>query len=219
MSGRRLKQVAVVAALVLASLAASHELIYLFAHGAGVEYVRAMQEGGHDRYWSSFVLIVAGVTLALSIVAVGQIRRLTRQASLVRAGRLRVEDRGFGLLARLVGRLWLVVAAGTSFAFFFQENLETVTAGHPLPGPAVVSGDHAIALPVMAVVSLLVALVAGLVRWGRHVLLARLRRSLAPARRRAPRTVRPGFLARPAFPDTVQCHGLRAPPLVQPSSA
>lgn len=196
----------------MACLAASHELIYLIAHGIGVEYVRAMQEGGHDRYWTSFVLTVAAVAAALALITFSQIRRLRHQASLVRAGRLSVDDRGYGLLARLIARLWLLVAAGTVVAFLGQENLETITAGHPLPGIDVISGEHAVALPVMVVTSLLVACVAALVRWGRHLLLARLRRSLGPARRPATRTLRPPFIPVPPAAVGVHSHGLRAPP-------
>ncbi len=217
MTARRLRQFAVVATLVLASLAASHELIYLLAHGPGAEYARAMQEGGHDRYWTTFILTVAVVSLGLVAVALRQIRRLSRQASMIRTGRLSVDDRGLGLLARLTARLWLLVGPATSVAFIVQENLETTTAGHPLPGMGVVSGEHAVALPVIAFASLLVALIGALVRWGRHVLLARLRRSLWPVRRRAPRTLRPSSISRPTSASTVRSHGLRAPPPLVPS--
>lgn len=212
MSGRPLRQISVLATLVLASLAASHEVIYLLAHGVGAGYARAMQEGGHDRYWTTFVLTVAGVTVALAIVAVGQLRRLVGQAFLVRGGRLSVDDRNFALFARLTARLWLPVAAGTAMLFIVQENLETATAARQLPGLDVVSGEHALALPVIALVSLLVALVGALVRWGRHVLLARLRRSLAPVRHRAQRIRRPSSITRPASSIAVHSHGLRAPP-------
>lgn len=202
--------------MVMASLAASHELIYLLAHGAGAEYARAMREGGHDRYWTSFVLIVAGISLVLAVVAVRQLRRLHQQASLVRAGRLDVDDRGLGLFARQAVRLWLLVSANTFVAFLAQENFETVTASHPLPGLDVVGGEHAVALPVIAFVSLAVALVGALVRWGRHVLLARLHRSAGPVRRRAPRTLRPASISRPRSSSAVRSHGLRAPPPLVP---
>jgi hypothetical protein len=211
-SGPHIRQIAAVATLVMASLAVSHELIYLLAHGTGAEYSRAMQEGGHDRYWSSFVLTVAAVTLVLAVTAVCQIRRLMRQAFLVQAGRLCVDDRGFGLFARLTARLWLTLAAGTSVVFVMQENLETVAAANPLPALGVVSGEHAVALPVIAFVSLMVALVGALVRWGRHVLLSRLNSPRVPVRPRAPRAARAPSLARPASVAAVHSHGLRAPP-------
>ena len=204
----------VLATLVMASLAASHELIYLLAHGAGAEYDRAMREGGHGRYWTGFVLTVAGITLVLALIVVRQLRRLHRQTSLVRTGRLRVDDDGLGLFARQATRLWLLVSAGTSLAFMAQENLETLAAGHPLPGLDVVSGEHAVALPVVAFVSSLVALVGALVRWRRQVLLARLHRSTDPVQRRAPRTLRPSSISRPSSVSVVRSHGLRAPPSV-----
>jgi hypothetical protein len=218
-SGPPLRQIAVVATLVLASLAVSHELIYLLAHGVGAEYARAVQEGGHDRYWTTFVLTVAVVCLVLAIVAVRQLSRLARQASLVRTGRLSVDDRGFSLLARLTARLWLLVAPGTSIAFLAQENVETITSTHALPGLVVVTGEHALALPVIALVSLLVALVGALVRCGRHMLLARLLRSLASIPRRVPRTLPPTSISRPPSTVAVQSHRLRAPPSALPSFA
>lgn len=200
------------ATLVMAALAASHELIYLLAYGTGAEYARAMREGGHDRYWTSFILTIIGISLLLAVIAGRQLRRLHRQTSMVRAGRLQVHDGGFGLLARQATRLWLLVSAGTVLAFLSQENLETVAAGHELPGLDVVTGEHAVAIPIIAFMSLLVALVGALVGWGRHVLLARLRGSLHPVRRRAPRTMRPSSVRVPASTRAVRWHGLRAPP-------
>lgn len=219
MTGSRSHQAVVVASLVMASLAVGHELIYLFAHGAGADYARAMQEGGHDRYWTSFLLTVFGVSLVLSIIACRQILRLQRQASLARAGRLSIDDGDLGFLSRLTRRLFLFVSAGTTLAFFAQENLETLAAGHPLPGLDVISGEHAIALPVVAVVSLLVALVGALFQWGRHVLVARLRRSAEPVRQHAPRVSRPAATTVPSSVTDVRSHGLRAPPTLAPSSA
>ena len=212
-SSRRLRQVAVLAILIMASLAASHEVIYLLAHGAGEEYARAMQEGGHDRYWSSFVLTVGAVTTVLIVTAMRQIRRLHRQTRLVQTGRMTVDDRSLGLLARLIVRLGLLVWAGTSIAFLVQENLETVSAGQSLPGLAIVNGERWMAMPVIAALSCFVALVGALVRWGRHVLLGRLRRAPASVRR-APRSLRPRSIARPASPSGVRSHGLRAPPAI-----
>lgn len=215
-SGRRLGRIAVLATLVMAALAASHQLIYLLAHGTGAEYARAMREGGHDRYWTSFVLTVAMVTVVLGVVAVRQLRRLQRQTSLVRAGQLNVDDRGVGLFARLVAGLWMPVSAGTFVAFVTQENLEMMGAGRLLPGLHVVSGEHAIAVPAIALMSFLVALVGALVRWGRHVLLARLHLSSGLIRRRAPRALRPSSVNLPTSTSTVRSHGLRAPPMPVP---
>ena len=170
-----------------------------------------MQEGGHDRYWTSFIVTVVGVSLVLSAVTVRQLMRLYRQAALARSGRLHVKDSDLGLLARLTRRLYLPVAAGTSIAFFAQENLENLAVGHELPGTQMMSGDHSIALPVIGVVSLLVAIVGALVQWGRRVLTARLRR-VAAVRRRAPVAPRPISIARPLCASSVRWNGLRAPP-------
>ena len=212
MTGIRLRSIAAVATLVMASLSLSHELIYLLAHSSAGNYAQAMQEGGHDRYWTTFVLTVAVVSLALVMVVVRQLFRLRRLGASVRAGRLQVDDRALSLLTGMTARNWIVVTGTTSLGFLGQENLETVTAGHALPGFGVVGGEHFIALPVIALVSAAVALVGALVRWGRHVLLARLRRASELARRRAPHLPHLRSLDRPTSTVALDGHGLRAPP-------
>ncbi len=167
----------------MASLAVSHELIYLVAHGTGDEFAQAMQAGGHDGYWFQFALTIAGVTLALSAVAVRQLHRLRHQADAVSAGRLVVRDTGRRILARMTGQLWLLIAGGTVLAYVAQENIEVFAMMGRLPGLDVVTGAQIAAIPVIALTSLVVAVVGGLMRWRRHVLLARIRAALAPIRR------------------------------------
>lgn len=218
MSGRRLRESAVIAVFVLASMAASHELIYLLAHGSGADYARAMQESGHDRYWTSFIVTVAGVTTGLAVVAYRQIRRLQIQTSHARRGWLTVDDGGLRLFVGIAARLWFLTTGGTALAFLIQENLETVTAGLPFPGANAVAGENGLALPVIAAVSLFVALVGALARWGRAVLLARLRSAFG-GNRRPPRLPRPASFDRPGSLVAVRSNGLRAPPSLRPSFA
>jgi hypothetical protein len=209
-----LGSVAVIGTLALASLALSHELIYIVAHGVGDEYAAAMRAGGHDRYWTSFLLIVALVSTALAVVTFTQLRRLRRLAASVRARSVRIEDVGYGRFFRLLAPLWLRLAVVVVAAYFVQENIETVTTGVPLPGLAVLTGAYWLALPLLLFVSLLVASVGALFGWRREVILARLR--AARRRLRAPALVQglahSARLARSIF--AARQNGLRAPPLL-----
>lgn len=214
MSGRGLRAFTITGALVLAALALSHELIYLLAHGVGEGYARAMQEGGHDRYWTSFVLIVVVVTGYLGVIVAAQWRRLRRLAADVQAGTARLKRGGLDRFIELLRPLWLRVSGGSIAAYFIQENVETASIGAPLPGLGVLGGEHAIALPVLLAVSLAVAAVGALVGWRREVLLARIR-AAARRRLRAPAaTPRPALVVdRPAGRYEVRRNGVRAPPL------
>ena len=105
-------------------------------------------------------------------------------------------------------------AAGTIAAYLIQENIETASTGAPLPGVGVLGGEHAIGLPVLFAVSLVIAVVAALVGWRREVLLARIR-AAARGRLRAPAaTLRPALAAaRLGGRREGRRNGVRAPPL------
>jgi hypothetical protein len=209
----RLPSLAVLGALALAALALGHELIYLIAHGAGEGYAAAMREGGHDRYWTSFLLIVVVVTSALVAVGVAQIRRLRRLAAAMRAKSVRGRDVGPSRFFGLLGPLWLRLSVAVVVAYLLQENIETATTGASVPGLGVLGGEHAIALPVLLAVSLLVAAVGALVGWRREVILARLL-AAARARLRAAAVSRRGLTNnRPLTVTEGRRNGVRAPPI------
>lgn len=212
MSRTRLPRFVVLASLALASLAAGHELIYLLAHGPGEGYAAAMREGGHDRYWTSFVLVVLAVVACLVAVAAAQLLRLRRLAVGVAIGGLSVRDAPTTRYLRLLGPLWLKVAAVAVVGYLLQENVETVSAGGPLPGFGVISGKHALAVPILVAVSLVVAAVGALVGWRREILLARLRSGFRPRRQDARTTRRPTPVDRPRHGCEGRRNGVRAPP-------
>ncbi len=202
----------VLAVLTLASAGLGHELVYLLAHGFGAGYDRAMAEGGHGRYWTSFVLTATGVTIALAAVVAVQMRRLVRLARHAHAERIRVADDRPGLFAGLLGHAWLRLVVATLLLFLLQENLEQIAAGQPAPLLEAIAGDHAIVVPVLAAVSFIVGAVAALVGWRRSLLLARLaavrwRWGKAPAIRRPVATP-----LRASSSDAARTHGVRAPP-------
>lgn len=209
----RLPSLVVLGALALATLALGHELIYLVAYGIGDGYATAMREGGHDPYWTSFLLVVLLATGALTLVAVTQIRRLRRLAAATRARSVRVRDVGPSWFFTLLGPLWLRLAATVIGAYVLQENIETATTGAGVPGLGVLGGEHVVALPILLAASLLVAAVGALVGWRREVILARLREAARGWLRAAVAKLRPAQRTdRPANRAEGRRNGVRAPP-------
>ena len=219
MSRSRLPRFVVLASLALASLAAGHELIYLLSHGPGEGYAVAMREGGHDRYWTSFVLIVLAVVACLVAITAAQLLRLRRLAARTAIGGLSVRDAATTRYLRLLGALWLKVAAVAVVGYLLQENVETVSAGGPLPGFGVISGEHALAMPILTAVGLVVAAVGALVGWRREILLARLRSGFRPRRQDARAIRRPTAVNRPRLGREGRRNGVRAPPGIVPHLA
>lgn len=198
--------------LVLATLALAHQLIYVVAHGAGDGYREAMSAAGHDGYWASFALAVGVVSCVLLAVAITQLRRLARLAHAASVGTLTVRDESPRALLKIVAPLWARVAVWTTIAFLIQENVEVATVGHAMPGLGAITGEHGLAIPIIAGVALVVALVRGLVRWRRDVLLARLRGARRP-RAAVGIVLRPVFETRPVTGiDGARRNGVRAPP-------
>lgn len=197
------------AALAAAGLALSHELVYLLSHGHGEGYARAMSEGGHDRYWISFVLTSMTVCLALTAVTMTQLHRLSRKADgLAPAPSVEESPR---YLAALLARIWPRLAALTAALYLAQENIERAISGSPPPGLGAMAGEHAIALPIIAVATLLIAAVGALACWRRDVLAARIMAS-RPALPRVVRISRPPAGRRAVSFDAGRRPGVRAPP-------
>jgi hypothetical protein len=112
-------------------------------------------------------------------------------------------------------RLWLAVAASATVLFVLVENLEHAAVGAPLPGLSVLGGtEYYGPLPILALVSLLVAFVGALFTWRRAVLLSRIHATQVTFRRPSPllpaHDVHPGDRR----PETYIGRGLagRAPP-------
>ena len=214
-----LQRLPALAALVLASLLLSHELVYILAHGTGGDLARAMSEAGHDRYWTTFVLTSLVVIGLLSVVAARQLRRLAAVARSTAQPGISLADGPYSRLASLTVRLWALVGGLTFVVFLIQENAERGGPAGPLGLFEVVAGEHAIATPVIAVVALLVAFVGAMVRWRRELLLEAARRVAHPNRRHAPLVRRPAHFDPPGHIVPVTHHGLRAPPAMSVSPA
>lgn len=199
------------AILAIATVAVSHDLVYVLAHGAGDGYGHAMDEAGHGSYWASFVLTATVLAGGLSGVTAWQLWRLTQRARFHEARRTSVPDAPIALLGRLALAWWRPLLAASTAWFLVQENLERVARGDPAPLLGALLGEHWLAAPIMAIVSLAIAAVAALVAWRRGTLLARL-----AAARSWPRRTAPSFAircdVRPRRPALSVSHALRAPP-------
>ncbi|MCV0402475.1 MAG: hypothetical protein K5924_02065 [Chloroflexi bacterium] len=169
------------------ALVLGHDTIFLVQAGPGEALTRALRDAGHG-YWAVASTVVA---LAAVLAAVATVVRLVLLRR--RARRLGAQPVG-GRITRLLGtwgRLFAVVAVG----FALQENIEhAVTHGH-VPGlGALVGVEYPLALPVLAFLTAVAALVAASLRAAERGLVAAIAAALArvshrPARE-LPRPVR-----------------------------
>lgn len=194
--------------LVLATIVLGHELTYLLAHGLN-GYHAAMQEAGHERFWTTLLLAVAGIGSILTFVTVRQLRRLQRLTAGAKAPRPFERSLFRGLLARV----WRKTALLALLVYYVQENFESVTSSHSAPGLDVFLGEHISAVPVLLLVALLVSVVGALVAWRRDVLIRKLRSLATATRRQAPRYERDTGTVVARSMDIAFGRAVRAPPL------
>ncbi len=201
-----------VAALSPVSLVLSHDLSFLAAYGPG--YSAALRATGHDARWTSAVAAVIAVSAVLGVAALSRLLSLWRRARRAeRDSRTRARP-GWRAYARTVLVIWAPLALATAGWFLAQENLERVSAGLPPAGlEPIVGPGLGGPLLIIPAVSLVVALVGGLFRWGAAALRARIAAAAAAAARPRPARVRV-----PAAPRLRRSRGLahnlglRAPP-------
>lgn len=204
----RLRSLVVIGALVLATVAAGHELTYLLVYGAG--YDAAMQASGHAAYWTSFIVTLGIAMGSLVVIGARQLVRLRAQASRADCG---AEARFAALLAMWLRSVGAIGPAALA-VYVAQENVETAAVSGAFPGVGVIAGDHIVASPVFALIAAFAASVYALFRWRRDVLE---RRILAARRRIVPTPpLMPGRADSAVAPVSrlaATFHGRRAPPL------
>jgi hypothetical protein len=208
----RLRSIGLFAGLVLATLVVGHHLIYLIAHTAEHDHIRATSAAGHDPYWAIFLVAVVGAAIGIIALAVHELRRLARVAASTPSGAL-VRDADVGHLVGAWLPLFAKLGVATTLVFLAQENLELVSVGAGFPGIGVLTGDHGVAIPVILVVAAVISLAGALVGWRRDFLLARIRRASPPRPAATPvwfvADVHPLVSA-----DDGGSNGTRAPPLM-----
>lgn len=164
--------------LVVMGVLIAHDAIYAAQHGLGSARDDALAAIAHQ-YWTGFAaLTILGVAVATA-AAVAGLMRLSRALRGLAAVPSAVGATGYGSeLVHLWPRLFLAV----TLAFLLQENAEHLAAGQPPPGLWALSGPHyPLAIPVLAVVTGLLAAAGAWFRWRGDVLAGRLHAARAAA--------------------------------------
>lgn len=195
------------------ALLASHDLIWLAQTGPGEALTTTLRRGGHS-YWGAASSILTFAGLAAATWAVIRILQLGRSS-----GSADVPMRtGVRPYVRRAGGAWLRLFAVVATGFVLQENLEhAVTHGHGLWAGALLGPEYPLALPVVATITLMAALVAAAFVTAERILLARL--ASGGPRLRAPRCVqRPARRLGLSGAVDAHTHAGRGPPtlLVSP---
>lgn len=169
-------------ALAGVALFLSHDAIILVQIGPGESLSRALREAGHG-YWGFASLALAVIGLAVAAGAWIRLRRLRQRAFLLGAAPARA---GQSRLLRTWVRLFAVVAIG----FLIQENVEHHLTHMHATGVGVLLGpEYPLALPVIAFISGMAALLATAALGVERELLAVIAATLRQAFGRAPRSV------------------------------
>jgi hypothetical protein len=213
-----LRSRAVLAWVALASvtLVLAHEVVFLA--GYGTRFGMALADSGHDARWARAVVAVLTLGALLAVAAGWRLYQLRTLARTLSEGRPRRASVTGGLtmpvLRRPVLRAWATLLASTTVTFLIQENWERLVAGQAPPGLGVLgSPEYPNSLLVILVVTLVVGVIAGLYRWHRDALVARIAaaRSRWPRRNDAAPPCEPEHSRRPAS-ILGRRQALRAPP-------
>lgn len=169
------------------ALLVSHDAIFLVQIGPGHALVRTLREAGHE-YLGIGSLLLGLIGLAVLATTLLRIRGLRRQAAALGADpvpRSRpYAARWLAAWARLLG----VVAVG----FLVQENVEHLIGHNHAPGlGALIGPEYPLALPVIALISGLAALVAAALSQAELSLLAVIADAIRHLRRPPRSTFRP----------------------------
>lgn len=180
-------------ALAGVALFLSHDTIFFVQVGPGESLTRALREAGHD-YWGLASLALAIIGVACAVGALLRLRGLRRQAAALGATPGRTER------SRLVPT-WLRLFALVAVSFMVQENVEHFLSHQHVSGLGMLLGaEYPLALPVIALISGLGALLAtatgAVERELRAVIASALRRAFGHAPRSLPRPPRQPSVAR-----------------------
>lgn len=192
------------------ALLVSHDAIFLVQIGPGQALVLTLREAGHE-YWGLASLLLGLIGLAVLAATLLRLRGLRRQADSLGAAPLTPSRPYLARWLAAWARLLVVVATG----FLVQENIEHLIGHSHAPGlGALIGPEYPLALPVIALVSGLAALVAAALSHAELALLAVIADAIRQRLRRAPRrTFRPPLrLAAVLLAPLARAWAGRAPP-------
>ena len=193
-------------ALAGVALFLSHDAVFAAQIGPGESLTRALREAGHD-YWGLASLLLALIGLVLGIGAWARLHRLRRRAADIGAQPLRA---GWSHLPAV----WLRLFAAVCIGFVVQENVEHSLTHMHLPGLGALFGpEYPLALPVIAFITGLAALLATVIRSVERELLDAIAAVLRQAFGHTPPAPRPAFrLEVPRISPLTLAIAGRAPP-------
>jgi len=140
-------------ALAGVALFLSHDAVYAVQIGPGESLTRVLREAGHD-YWGLASLALGLVGLAAGFGVLARLHHLRHRASGIGAN---VKRPRWSRLPATWLRLFAVVCAG----FLLQENIEHAVTHMHAPGLGALLGpEYPLALPVIALITGLAALLA-----------------------------------------------------------
>jgi hypothetical protein len=166
------------------ALLVSHDATWLAQVGPGESLTALLRHGGHG-YWgaASAALTAAGVVGALwAGVRLYRLQRRSTGAAMPGSTR-----RSRPYLRRVAGA-WLRLFGLVAIGFVLQENAEhAVVHGHGLWAGALIGPEYPLAVPVIAAITLMAALLAAAFVTAELILLSRLATTRPPLR--APRSL------------------------------
>ena len=196
-------------ALAAVALLISHDAVWFVQVGPGEPLARVLRDGAHG-YWAAISVGLAAVGLVTAVLAARRIWGLRRRAIALGTDRRPIRTAPYAARA---ASAWVRLLPTVAIGFLLQENIEHAFGHGHLPGLGALFGpEYPLALPVIAAITLLGALIAGAVVTVEHQLLEAI-----GARQRAPRA--PRRLQRPVPVALVRwaaqhprAHAGRAPP-------
>ncbi|MGH2383059.1 MAG: hypothetical protein ACRDG7_17805 [Candidatus Limnocylindria bacterium] len=167
-------------ALAGVALFLSHDAVFTVQVGPGESLTRVLREAGHD-YWGLASLALGIIGLTLAIGALARLLRLRQRAAEIGAT---PRPARWSRLPAVWLRLFAVVCIG----FLVQENVEHALTHMHVPGLGALLGpEYPLALPVIALITALGALLATVVGGMERELLAAIADALRQAFGHAPR--------------------------------
>ena len=171
---RRTRDLLVAGGLSLVAFVLAHHLVYALAYGPNAS--AALTRTGHGLEWSATVAFVVLVAIAIALAAAHRLLVLHRLIDRAASEPTALPLPGLGSLLDEAVRIWLRVFPMALAIYVINENGERATTGLPTPGLGVLASNGMLAFWVVTLVTLVIAMVAGLYRWRRDLLLARIRR-------------------------------------------